>query len=300
MLNLIEHQVGPYYVIRLLGKGGHADIYLGRHKCTGKLSALKVPNVKSLASNGERFLHEAHTHVHLNHAHIIQGQEFGMDDNTPFLAMDYAADDAWHQFNRKRLPLVTIVRYIAQIADSLQYLHSLRLLHQDVKPSNILVGQSNNVFLCDFSLITTCRSHYSTSQSAIGAPAYMAPERFLGYSSEASDQYALGLIVYEWLSGVRPFHGSVSDIIFQHEYISPPSLCEMLPTLSSEVEQVVFKALTKAPCRRFASVWEFAHALHLASRSVPSSVSHYPFASSQPLVVDVADRTDAMWSTGPL
>lgn len=299
MGNLVEQKVGPYRIIRPLGKGGHADVYLARHKDTGVPSALKVPNIRNLANGRERFLHEAYTHVHLNHPHIIHGREFGTDDNTPFLAMDYAMGNVWQHFKNKRLPLVTIVHYTKQLADALQYLHISHRLHQDVKPENILIGWSNNVLLCDFSLVMTCKSRYVSLNTVIGTPAYRSPEQCSGYSCEASDQYSLGLVVYEWLSGFLPFNGSVSDVNFQQKYVSPPRLHEMFPGLSLEVEQVVFKALAKDPCQRFANVWEFSQALDLASRSVPSSISRNAFVPLQPLVVATVDSSDAIYRTTP-
>src|SRR5947207_11881390 len=152
---------------------------------------------------------------------------------------------------------------------ALQYAHDKKFIHRDVKPENMLIGQHQEVLLSDFGIAAI--SH-STSALKLGAEgtsgtlAYMAPEQIEGHPRPASDQYALAVVVYEWLCGERPFEGSVSEVMAQHLSMPPPSLRERMPAIPSEVEQVVWRALAKDPKARFASVAEFAIALEQASQ----------------------------------
>src|SRR5437588_5140881 len=108
-----------------------------------------------------------------------------------------------------RLPFNTIVSYVTQIADALEHAHHEKLVHRDVKPGNILLGRRHEALLADFGLAVLTRSARSQSlEKAAGTPTYMAPEQLRGSPRRASDQYALGIMVYEWLSGDVPFHGS--------------------------------------------------------------------------------------------
>src|SRR6266480_6247224 len=115
------------------------------------------------------------------------------------------------------LALETILPYVRQIADALQFAHDEKLIHRDIKPENMLLGRNNEVLLSDFGIaIITQSSRYQVTQEAAGTITYMAPEQIQGKPRLASDQYALGVVIYQWLSGDRPFHGSFPEIAAQH------------------------------------------------------------------------------------
>src|SRR6516225_5428893 len=140
----------------------------------------------------------------------------------------------------------------------------------------MLVGRRQEVLLSDFGIATIAHSTSSLSTNAQGTSgtlAYMAPEQIEGNPRPASDQYALGVVVYEWLCGERPFEGSASEVIAQHLSMPPPPLRERMPAIPPEVEQVVLRALAKDPKARFASVADFAEALEQASQHVLSSTA---------------------------
>jgi hypothetical protein len=160
----------------------------------------------------------------------------------------------------------------------LQYAHDQRVIHRDVKPENMLVGEHNELLLSDFGIaIVDQSSRYQSTPNMVGTMAYIAPEQIQGHPRTASDQYSLGIVVYEWLSGDRPFQGSMIEIVAQHLAALPPSLCEKMPTLSPDVEHVVLIALAKDPKQRFGSVQAFATALEQASRAaLPQAVTHAP------------------------
>ena len=272
MADRIGQQLGKYRLIRLLGTGGFAEVYLGEHLRLGTQVAIKVLHTSLDEDGTEGFLREAQMVAHLRHPHIVRVFDFDVEDRTPFLVMDYLPNGNVRGLYPKGtpLPMPSIIFYVNQVASALQYAHEAKLIHRDVKPENMLLDQDQTLALSDFGIaIMSQSSRYHNPQEVAGTAAYMAPEQFQGQPRRASDQYALGIVVYEWLSGDRPFHGSFTEIASQHLFVPPPSLHEKVPTISPDVEQVVFTALEKEPQKRFASIQAFATALAQASRAVP-------------------------------
>ena len=196
------------------------------------------------------------------------------------------------------LPLPTIISYVKQVAGALQYAHDQRLIHRDIKPENMLVGQRDEILLSDFGIATVAQSsRYQGTQDMAGTVAYMAPEQIQAHPRPASDQYSLGIVVYEWLSGDRPFHGSFTEIAIKHSVVPPPLLREKLPMISPEVEQVVMTALAKDPKQRFDNVRAFAHALEQAYRSgqerstAPTLLTVTPIPPAPPLAPPTREVT---------
>jgi serine/threonine protein kinase len=269
MTERIGQQLGNYRLIRHLGKGGFAEVYLGEHiylktQAAIKLLQTKVANQEDLDS----FLKEAQTIAHLVHPHIVRVLDFGVDGETPFLAMDYAPNGTLRQLHPRgtKLPVTTVIPYVKQIADALQHAHDEKLIHRDIKPENMLVGRRNDILLSDFGIALIAQSsRYQSTQDVIGTVAYMSPEQIQGKPRPASDQYSLGIVVYEWLSGERPFNGSFTELCTQHMFAPLPPLRERVPTLPPDVEQVVTIALAKDPKQRFGSIQAFATALEQAN-----------------------------------
>src|SRR6266480_1579065 len=262
-------QLGNYRLIRLLGQGAFADVYLGEHIYLKTQAAIKILQIRLAGDDMEGFLNEARTIASLKHPHIVRVLDFGVEGATPFLVMEYAPLGTLRQRYPKgtRLPLATIVSYVKQVASALQYAHERKLIHRDIKPENMLLESVNEILLSDFGIALFVQSSdYQTTQETAGTVAYMAPEQLQGKPRPASDQYALGIVVYEWLSGDRPFHGSPSELYSQHLFVSPSPLREKVPTISPAVEHVVLKVLAKDPKERFASVRAFATALEQASK----------------------------------
>src|SRR6266853_955448 len=230
----VGQQLGNYQLIRLLGEGGFAEVYLGEHIHLGTQAAIKVLHTQLAKEDIETFRNEARTIARLEHPNIVRVLDFGLEGSTPYLVMSYAVNGTLRQRHPKgtRLPLVTIVSYVKQLADALQYAHDEKLIHRDIKPENMLLGRRNEILLSDFGIATmTQSSRYQGTQDMAGTIAYMAPEQVQGKPRLASDQYALAICVYEWLCGERPFHGSFTEIATQQVLTPPPSLCGKIPTL---------------------------------------------------------------------
>ncbi len=274
MKDLIGKQLGNYRLISLLGRGGFAEVYLGQHIRLRTQAAIKVLHTHLSPEEIDKFQHEAETIANLIHPHIVCVFDFDVFDGFPFLVMDYCPDGTLRKRHPKgeRLPLSTVVSYVQQVADALQYAHDQKIIHRDIKPENMLIGQRNALLLSDFGIAATAHSTSSMStQVPVGTIPYMAPEQIQAQARLASDQYALGIVVYEWLCGARPFEGSYTEIFAKHLMTPPPSLLEKVPTLPPEVEHVVLTALAKDPKQRFASVQAFATALEQASQTNPST-----------------------------
>ncbi len=274
MADLVGQQLGNYRLLRLLGEGGFAEVYLGEHIHLGTHAAIKVLRTQLISDDVDKFRIEARTIARLIHPHIVRVLDFGVEGKTPFLVMDYAPHGTLRQRHpyRTRLPLDTIISYVKQVADALQYAHNQRLVHRDIKPENMLIGLRNEILLSDFGIaIISQSSRYQSAQDMAGTIAYMAPEQIQAHPRPASDQYSLGIVVYEWLSGDRPFHGSFTEIAIKHSVVLPPPLREKVPTISPVVERVVLTALAKDPKERFGSVQAFANALEQACQPMQGS-----------------------------
>ena len=293
-----DQSFGNYRLTQRLGSGGFAEVYLGRHIHLGSEAAIKLLHAQfATAGELEQFRTEAQTIASLHHPHIVRLLDFGVEEGTPYLVVDYAP----HGSLRQRFPLgtrlspATILPMLLQVASALQYAHAQQVVHRDVKPENLLLGRSQEVLLTDFGIATVAQNtSQQRTQGVAGTAAYMAPEQLQGKPRPASDLYALGIIVYEWLCGERPFQGGPLEVATQHLLTPPPPLREKVPSIAPAVEQVVLIALAKDPKERFGSVRAFATAFaqaadapellstlftHLADPAAPADQPEVPLSS---------------------
>jgi len=290
MIDRVGQRLGNYRLLRLLGRGSFAEVYLGEHLHLGTQAAIKILHVQFTSQDSEQLRSEARLIARLVHPLILRILDFVLEDDIPFLIIEYAPGGTLRQRHPigTLVPLDTIVSYVKQLAEAVHYIHEQGWVHRDIKPENLVFGRNNEVLLTDFGLtIPTQRSYSQQTQEIIGTMAYMAPEQIQGHPIQASDQYALGIVAYEWLSGDTPFHGSYLEITEQHMSVPPPSLRARVPAISPGVEQVVLKALAKNPQQRFANVKAFALALEEAfkaeslGRILPVASSEHPAGYGQ-------------------
>jgi eukaryotic-like serine/threonine-protein kinase len=291
MADRVGQQLGNYRLIRLLGQGGFAEVYLGQHIYLDTSAAIKVLHTRLDSDDVEHFREEARTIARLLHPNIVRVLEFNVEEMTPYLVVDYAPNGTLRKRHPRGVPLPpsTVVSYTRQVAAALSYAHEQKVIHRDVKPENMLVGRRNEILLTDFGIALVAQSsRYSGSQgiqNMAGTIAYMAPEQIQSLACPNSDQYSLGIVVYEWLSGTRPFQGTFTEIAVKQTIAPPPSLREKVPDLSPAVEDVVMKALAKDPQQRFENVQAFALALEKAfstELASSSSLTGLPAAEVQP------------------
>lgn len=268
----LDQQLDKYCLIRLLGQSGSSEVYFGEHPQFHTPVAIKVLRGRLARRDLEKFLVQASVLAHLEHPHIVQVLDFGIEGSIPFLVMNYAPNGTLRQRHPRgtRLPLEIVLFYVKQVAGALQYVHDRKLIHRDIKPHNMLLGPRDEILLSDFGIAVTSHSidtNFPGMPDFEGTVLYAAPEQLQGKPRRSSDQYALGVVVYEWLSGEWPFSGSFYEVTRQHLFDPPPSLRqEKGVNIASAVEEVVLKALAKDPRERFSNVGEFAEALERASK----------------------------------
>jgi eukaryotic-like serine/threonine-protein kinase len=280
-------QFDQYIIDRLIGQGGFADVYLAWDDYLDRWVAIKILHKDLTDTELEKFFEEARIMANLKHPQIItvfafsfvKVIEFNRYRKIPYFVMDYAPNGtlAERHPHGERLAIDTVIQYLRQIVDALQYIHNYELVghglvHQDIKPANILLGANDEILISDFGIarfVQKTRPHTISAfvEDLVGTTIYMAPERFRGQPSSATDQYALGIILYEWLTGRYPFYGTNSEIIQHQLYTPPPSLRAISPDISPAVEQVVLKALRKNPSYRFKSVRALLSAFEEARHS---------------------------------
>ena len=252
---------------QIIEKGKFTSTYLGEHVHLNKPVVVKLHHIRLSKKEEQRFRREAEMIVGMSHPNILPVLEFGIHEEKPFLVMDHVPNSSLRERHPRGIPvpLPTIVSYVKKIAEALQYAHDKKIIHRNIRPENILIGSDNQILLAGFGVPAIQSNLSSLSHPSTGAHFYMAPEQFHGKHHVASDQYTLAVMVYEWLSGERPFYGSATEIATKHRESSPPPLNKKVPELPPAVEQVVLKALAKKPGMRFKSVLEFARALEEAS-----------------------------------
>lgn len=257
-----------------MARGGFADTYLGEQLHLKTYAAIKILHTRLSGDDQRRFIDEARVIANLSHPNIIRVLDFGIDSthNTPYLVMEYAPNGTLRQRYPRgtALPVGIILPHFQQIAAALAYAHSQNIVHRDVKPENMLLGKSNEALLSDFGIAIIAQNTYRAGLADIaGTVTYMAPEQLQGRPQPASDQYALGTVIYEWLCGRTPFTGTYAEVAIQQQQATPPPLRQFVPSISPDVEQVVLTALAKDSKSRFASIEAFSNALTWAAGYEP-------------------------------
>ncbi len=285
MAEYLGQQLGYYLLVRLLGEGGFARVYLGEHAFLKTQAAIKILSMRLTQEDMWGFLSEARMIARLRHPNIVRVLDFGVQSGVPFLVMEYAPNGTLRQRHPSGavLPLDVILPYVRQVAEALHYAHEEKLIHRDIKPENMLLGPRNEILLSDFGIATVTQSaRYQQAPTMAGTLAYMAPEQIQGHPHPASDQYALGIVVYEWLCGERPFQGTFTEVAAQQALRAPAPLRQKLPQLSPAVEEVLMTALAKDPRDRFADMRAFALALERAAGQSASSLAPRAASADEP------------------
>jgi serine/threonine protein kinase len=268
MPGLEGRTLGHHHLKHLLGRGGMAEVYLARDEHLFRDVAIKVVHTSRM-DHFARFQREAEIIGPLAHDHILPVFEYGEQGDWHYLVMPYAAHGTLADLLRKKgaLSPQEAGMLLEQIASALQFAHERGILHRDIKPSNILLRDESYAYLADFGIAKSQdeRSGLTQVGTVIGTPEYMAPELLEGPASPSSDIYALGIVLYQMLTGKVPFEGKTALAVLQKHAHEPPVRPSLVnPTILPAIEQVVLKAIEKDPDRRFRTPEALAEAYRQA------------------------------------
>jgi len=293
--------LGKYEIRRELGKGAMGVVYEGFDPTIERVVALKTIRADQLGGEDApeimaRFRREAQAAGRLNHPRVVSIYEYGEDAGTTFIAMEFvdgrSLKDSFEQNARFSVP--QIVRIMSQLLEALDYSHRQGVVHRDIKPANIMLLADGTVKVADFGIARIESSNLTQTGMILGTPSYMSPEQFMGQKIDGrSDLFSSGVILYQLLTGERPFTGSPTTImhkVLQENPLPPSQLNVQAPR---PFDQVVKRALEKRPADRFQTAPEFAQAI----RAAAEAHSAEPTVLSSTTAARAADRTQTIERT---
>ncbi len=292
---LVGKRLGRYRIVRFIGQGGFARVYLAVDESLDRQVALKVL-LRSAAETPEfvkRFQREARVAARLDHPNIVKIYDVGFDEGLYYLAMAYVDGGSLQALlvNQRSLPVAKKIGILRQVARALDYAHRAKVVHRDVKPSNILLGKDGTAYLTDFGIAKAAWSTRVTMTGAsLGTPEYMSPEQANGKKEVdyRTDLYSLGVIAYEMLSGRRPYEGeNPLSVLYKivHEQVPPPQ--KFNKDIPPAAEQVLLRALAKEPQDRFKSGEDMVRALEIAfaGKKTPTPLPNPRMTKRNPLPI---------------
>jgi len=300
-MSYVGLQVGRYRLLRLIGSGGMGEVYLTADTQIDRRVAVKLfkaegtgPLSSDISKRATRlFRREMKTIAMLDHPHILPLFDYGEESVNglllTYMVMPFRKDGSLATWLRRRtskqLSLHDVEHFLQQAAEALQYAHDHQIIHRDVKSSNFLIHSRKDnpdrpdLLLADFGIAKFNTALASLSSSIRGTPTYMAPEQWKGQPVPATDQYALGVMIYELLTGYPPFQGGLEQVMYMHINIEPEPPGSLNPSIHPELDAVILRALAKKPEGRFVSISAFAQAFREALLS-----TDFPTTSSTPKV----------------
>ena len=263
-------RIGKYEIRSALGKGAMGIVYKGYDPFIERFVAIKTirkdlvdPDV--VVQYMGRFKNEARAAGRLQHPNIVGVYEYGDDETVAFIAMEYVEGTGLreHLNRRETFEFAQLVSIMRQMLDALEFAHARGVVHRDIKPSNLIVSESGQLKVADFGIARVDTSNLTMAGMVIGTPSYMSPEQCRGLEADSrSDLFSCGVVLYELLTGEKPFKGNLETIAYKicHEEPPPPSTLSKL-TLPPAVDKLVATALAKSPADRFQSARAFREAL---------------------------------------
>jgi tRNA A-37 threonylcarbamoyl transferase component Bud32 len=269
-------RLGKYEITGVLGKGAMGVVYKAFDPLIERPVAIKTIRKETLDADllpqfMARFKNEARAAGRLTHANIVGIYEYGEDAAVAYIAMEYVQGTGLREYlNRKTtFEFTQLVRLMTELLDALEFAHQCGVVHRDIKPSNLIIADAGPLKVADFGVAHIDMSDLTTTGMVIGTPSYMSPEQCKGEPADArTDLFSAGVVLYELLTGQRPFTGSVHAIAYKicHEDPVPPSQLSGLP-LPPAIDALVGRALAKRPADRFASARAFREALREAAQT---------------------------------
>ena len=268
--------IGRYRVERLLGSGAMGEVYRAYDPVIDRLVAIKVLRPELIGGSDseqllQRFRREARAAGRRFHPNIVAIWDFGDDNGMPFLAMEYVEGRSLGELIKSSGHLTPDrgVKIIMQVLSALGFAHANGIIHRDIKPSNIMILPNDDVKVADFGIARIDASDFTIVGDLLGTPAYMAPEQLSGAPVDhRTDLFAVGVILFEMLTGVKPFRGkSITEIISFMETRGPEDIRGLNPAVPDSLKRVITKSLAFEPAQRYAEAGEFSKAI---SEAVPA------------------------------
>ncbi len=282
--NAVPERIGKYEIINEIGKGTTGDVFLSHDPYYGRDVAIKVYHINA-ASDGQAariarkmFFNEAHIVGMLQHPNILPIYDAGEEDGKYYVVMEHvqgARTLGAYCRPDNLLPIEDVVKIIFKCAKALHYAHGRGLIHRDIKPNNIMLTPDNDVRIIDFGIAIKEDSDVSQIRGIAGSPSYMSPEQVQSAElSAASDLYSLGAVLYELLTGFRPFRGSdLSKLLNQIVYATPAPVHTLRADIPEELEEVVAISMQKEPSTRYQSGAAMAAAMTRVHQKLQASVN---------------------------
>ncbi len=265
-------KLGKYTIRRELGKGAMGVVYEGFDPSIERIVALKTVRADQLGGEDApeiltRFRREAQAAGRLTHPNVVAVYELGEDAGTTFIAMEFVKGRSLKEYLEQHTRFTTpqLARIMTELLAALDYSHRNGVVHRDIKPANVMILEDGTVKVADFGIARIEQSNLTQTGMILGTPSYMSPEQFMGQTVDGrSDLFSAGVILYELLTGEKPFSGSATTImhkVLQEEPLPPSTLNVQVPR---PFDGVVKRALAKRPDERFQTAREFAEAIKAA------------------------------------
>lgn len=291
---LIGQTIGNYTIQSVLGRGGMSVVYLAQQTNIERQVAVKImpSHLLSDLTFVQRFEREVALTARLEHPRILAVYDYGVFQDRPYIVTAYMSGGTLaDRIRRGPVPVDEATRLIDQIAEGLDYAHGEGVIHRDFKPSNVLLDRHGNTHLADFGIAKISRESVDlTGSRVIGTLLYMAPEMFRKEAlTPAVDIYAVGVTVYQMLTGEFPFQGDTSQVIAAHLHEPPPDICSLRPDLPIDVRRVIERAMAKDPAHRYPTVGQLAQDLRTSISASPTAVQGAWAPANQPTYDGVAE-----------
>ncbi len=277
---------GRYTVISRVGSGGMADVYLAEDELLGRKVAVKVlhHHFAEDAEFVERFRREASSAAGLSHPNVVSVFDRGEWNETYYIAMEYLPGRSLKAMVREQgaLDPASAIDIVIQVLRATRFAHRRGVIHRDLKPHNVILDEEGRAKVTDFGIARAGASDMTLTGSIMGTAQYLSPEQAQGHAvSETSDLYAIGVILYELLTGSVPFDGETAvAIALKQVSAEPKAPSELAPGVPAALDEVVLRALAKDPALRFADADEFILALQGVRTSLPTPVGEHALAAA--------------------
>jgi eukaryotic-like serine/threonine-protein kinase len=297
---------GRYRVLRKLGGGGMADVYLCEDRILGRQVALKVllQRYHGDANFVERFRREAKAAAGLNQANLVSIYDWGELDGTYYIVMEYVEGETLKDHIRRhgRLSGNEAVRVSLQLLAALEFAHRNGIVHRDIKPQNVMLDREGNVKVTDFGIARAGDSGMTEAGSILGTAQYLAPEQAQGRQVDMrSDLYSTGIVLYEMLTGTVPFKGDTAvTVALKHVNEMAPEPSQLVPGMPYALNQIVLKAIAKAPEDRYQTAAQFSRDLRSAQIGGPIAAAAFDPSVERTSLMTAPGGATAVMAQAPL